>query len=70
MTISKKVISIGYDKVKQIKIGNGLPLIFIGGPCAIESYDHSMFMADNIQKICKDLKIEWIFKSCYYKDCR
>ena len=70
MTIAKKVISIGYDKVKPIKIGNLLPLAFIGGPCAIESYDHSMFMADNIQKICNELNIQWIFKSCYDKDCR
>ena len=70
MASSKKIISIGYDKVKQIKVGSGLPLVFIGGPCAIESYDHSMYMAEKIQKICNDLKIEWIFKSCYDKDCR
>ena len=70
MSISKKILSIGYDNVKPINIGNGLPLIFIGGPCAIESYDHSMFMAEKIQNICNELKIKWIFKSCYDKDCR
>ena len=70
MPTNKKKISIGYGKVKSINIGNKLPLVFIGGPCAIESYDHSMFMAENIQKICDDLNISWIFKSCYDKDCR
>ena len=70
MSMSKKILSIGYDNVKPIKIGNGLPLVFVGGPCAIESYDHSMFMAEKIENICNDLKIKWIFKSCYDKDCR
>ena len=65
-----KIVEVGYDNVKKIKIGSNLPLVFIGGPCAIESYDHSMYMAEKIQKICNDLKIEWIFKSCYDKDCR
>tara|TARA_X000000950_G_scaffold181320_1_gene219895 strand:+ start:25536 stop:26414 length:879 start_codon:yes stop_codon:yes gene_type:complete len=68
--MSKKILSIGYDNVKPIKIGNGLPLVFVGGPCAIESYDHSMFMAEKIENICNELKIKWIFKSCYDKDCR
>lgn len=54
----------------NIRIGKNLPLVFIGGPCAIESYDHSMFMASKIQKICTKLDIKFIFKSCYDKDCR
>ena len=70
MSMSKKILSIGYNNVKPIKIGNGLPLVFVGGPCAIESYDHSMFMAEKIENICNELKIKWIFKSCYDKDCR
>ena len=70
MPTIKKSISIGYGKIKPFNIGKDLPLVFIGGPCAIESYDHSMFMAEKIQEICNDLKINWIFKSCYDKDCR
>ena len=27
-------------------------------------------MADKIQKVCNKLKIPWIYKSCYDKDCR
>ena len=70
MPATNKIISVGYGEVKPVIIGKGLPLVFLGGPCAIESYDHSMYMAENIQKICMELNIDWIFKSCYDKDCR
>ena len=70
MATSKKIISIGYGDVQQLKIGHNLPLVFLGGPCAIETYDHTMYMAEEINKICLELKIKWIFKSCYDKDCR
>ena len=65
-----KVFSIGYGKVKKVKIGKYNPLVFIGGPCAIESRDHSLKMANRIKKICRKLKIQFIFKSCYNKDSR
>ena len=65
-----KTISIGYGKVKKVKIGGLLPIVFIGGPCAIESKDHAFFMADKIQKVCKKVGIKFIYKSCYDKDCR
>ena len=38
--------------------------------CAIESKDHAFYMAKKIEKICKSLKMPWIYKSCYDKDCR
>ena len=65
MTIPKKIITVGFDNIEQVSIGNRQSLVFIGGPCAIESYDHSMFMAEKIQNICNELKIKWIFKACY-----
>jgi 2-dehydro-3-deoxyphosphooctonate aldolase (KDO 8-P synthase) len=68
--MQKKTIIVGYGDVKKVSIGDKLPLVFVGGPCAIESRDHSMKMADSIGKICDRVGIEWIFKSCYDKDCR
>jgi 2-dehydro-3-deoxyphosphooctonate aldolase (KDO 8-P synthase) len=66
-----KVISVGRDdKVRSVKIGGAEPLAFIGGPCAIESKEHSFKMAAAIGEICERLKIPWIYKSCYDKDCR
>ena len=54
----------------EFEIGSNLDLKFIGGPCAIESLDHSLMMAEKISNICNKLGIKWIFKSCYDKDCR
>jgi len=65
-----KIIEIGYGDVKRVKIGRGLPLAYIGGPCAIESRDHALKMAAAIADICERLDIPWIYKSCYDKDCR
>ena len=67
---NNKIIEIGYGKVNKFSIGGHLPLAFIGGPCAIESRDHALFMAEEILKICSKIGINWIYKSCYDKDCR
>ena len=55
---------------RTVVIGDGSPLTLIGGPCAIESRDHSLRMADKIASICAGLEIQFIFKSSYDKDCR
>ena len=65
-----KIVTVGYGDVQSVEIGGNNPLVFIGGPCAIESRDHSLMMADRIGKICQKLDIPWVFKSCYDKDCR
>ena len=65
-----KIIEVGYGAVEPVSIGRGSSLVFIGGPCAIESMEHSLRMADSIQKICVRLGMPMIFKSCYDKDCR
>jgi 2-dehydro-3-deoxyphosphooctonate aldolase (KDO 8-P synthase) len=63
-------LSVGYGAVDAVRIGAGLPLAFIGGPCAIESREHTFRMADAIGRICHRLGVPWIYKSCYDKDCR
>ena len=57
---NKKIFSVGYGNVKKVNIGNNHPLVFIGGPCAIESKKHTFKMASKIKKICKKLKIDFI----------
>ena len=61
---------VGYGDVTKVTIGPRIPLVFLGGPCAIESRDHAFKMAEAIAVICKRLDIPWIYKSCYDKDCR
>lgn len=68
--MDRKVLEVGYGKVARVKIGDRLPLAFIGGPCAIESREHAFMMARRIGDICRRLDIPWIYKSCYDKDCR
>jgi 2-dehydro-3-deoxyphosphooctonate aldolase (KDO 8-P synthase) len=68
--MDNKVLSVGYGNVEKVTIGHQMPLVFIGGPCAIESRDHAFFMAEKTLSICKKLGVPLIFKSCYDKDCR
>jgi len=68
--MTKQTIEVGYGAVDRVKIGEGLPLAFIGGPCAIESREHAFKMAGLIGDVCQRLDIPWIYKSCYDKDCR
>ena len=68
--MDSKVITIGDNGVNSVEVGKNKPLVFIGGPCAIESEVHTLYMAEEISKICGDIGIKWIFKSCYDKDCR
>lgn len=65
-----KTITVGYGDVAKVQIGHKLPLVFIGGPCAIESRDHAFKMAELIGEITRRLDVPWIYKSCYDKDCR
>lgn len=65
-----RVIEVGYGSVAKVRMGDRLPLVFLGGPCAIESRDHSFRMAEMIGDICRRLDMPWIYKSCYDKDCR
>lgn len=64
------MIEIGYGSVSTVRIGGKLPLAFIAGPCAIEGRDHAFRMADQIGQICRRVGVNWIYKSCYDKDCR
>ena len=68
--MATKVIEIGYSDVKRVRIGGNGKLVLIGGPCAIENRDHALMMADRIAKICDDLDVDWVYKSCFDKDCR
>lgn len=68
--LKNKEFLVGYGKVSKVKIGKSNPLVFIGGPCAIENLDHCLKIGSKIKKICEDLKIQFIFKACYNKDCR
>lgn len=51
----------------MIELSNSSSVKFILGPCQIESEEHSYFMAESIDTICKRLGVEWIFKASFDK---
>ena len=39
--------------LKDIKIGNELPMTLIAGPCQLETEGHAVMIASNLAKICE-----------------
>lgn len=54
-------------KIGNVNFSNELPFSLIAGPCQIESYDHTMMMAEKIITITSKLGIPVIYKSSYDK---
>jgi 2-dehydro-3-deoxyphosphooctonate aldolase (KDO 8-P synthase) len=56
------VVTIG-----SVAFGNALPFALIAGPCAMESRDHALFMADALVEITQKLSIPLVFKASFDK---
>ncbi len=52
--------------IGNVKFGGG-GLSFILGPCVVESVDHAMFMAQEINDICKGVGVGFVYKSSFDK---
>src|SRR6266436_8202042 len=60
------------SKAQPVAIGNvqcgpGLPLVWIAGPCAIESHDLTLSIADTLRRMADRLKLPLIFKASFDK---
>lgn len=53
--------------IKNCSIGRGQPLVFIAGPCVIESHESCLKLADTLKNIFQAKKIPFIFKASYDK---
>lgn len=51
----------------SIRFGGGAPLVFIGGPCVLETEEHAMFLATRIAEITRRLGIPYVFKASFDK---
>ena len=51
----------------KLVVGDGQPLMLIGGPCVIESEDFTLKMAEAILRVCDRLGVPFIFKSSFDK---
>jgi 2-dehydro-3-deoxyphosphooctonate aldolase (KDO 8-P synthase) len=54
-------------QVGNVRIGSGMPLVLISGPCVIENEKTAMETADFLKKLAEKLDIPFIFKSSYDK---
>ncbi len=52
---------------RAVRFGNALPLALIAGPCAMESRDHALFMADALAELAVRLGIGLVYKSSFDK---
>ena len=53
--------------LRNYSISNSLPFILIAGPCVIENEKKTFIIAQEINKICNELNINYIFKSSFDK---
>ncbi len=53
--------------IRDFSIGHGQPLVFIAGPCVIESLESCLKLADKLKNIFQTKKIPFIFKASYDK---
>ena len=54
-------------KVGNFEIGYNAPLTLIAGPCQIETYRHAELICGSVKQICKELGVNFIYKSSYDK---
>jgi 2-dehydro-3-deoxyphosphooctonate aldolase (KDO 8-P synthase) len=59
------------NEIKSYKVGNTTfgdgRLTFILGPCVVESAQHALFMAQEINDICKHVGVDFVYKSSFDK---
>ena len=54
-------------ELRNIKIGGGLPLVLIAGPCVVESREMTFRIAETLKTLTGNLDIPFIFKASYKK---
>ena len=55
------------DVAPGVSVGGGAPLVFIAGPCVIESEEHAIGMARSLAGICRKAGVPYIFKASFDK---
>ena len=53
-------------QVENVTFGDGR-LTFILGPCVVESAQHALFMAQEINDICRHIDVNFVYKSSFDK---
>jgi 2-dehydro-3-deoxyphosphooctonate aldolase (KDO 8-P synthase) len=57
-------------KAGGVVIGDGHPLVLIGGPCVLEDSGTALETARELKRLCEGLGMPFVFKSSFEKDNR
>ncbi len=57
----------GEVSIGPVRCGAGRPLVFIAGPCVIESHDLTLQIADALARVAAELRVPLIFKASFDK---
>jgi 2-dehydro-3-deoxyphosphooctonate aldolase (KDO 8-P synthase) len=60
-------VSIEPVAIGPLALGPSAPLLFIGGPCVIESPTHALDLGRAIQAIAREVGIPWVYKASFDK---
>ena len=60
-------VAISTPEGPPLLTGDGQPLLFIGGPCALESAEIAVAVATRLQVICRQLGFSYVFKASFDK---
>ena len=60
-------VKVGGNGVKEVIFAQDKPFSLLCGPCQIENLDHTLMMAENLNKICEKLGIGFVYKSSFDK---
>ncbi len=63
---TRRVVEVG-DGPRRVRIGPGLPLAVLAGPCVVESEDLVLRVAAELVRACGALGLPLVFKSSYKK---
>jgi 2-dehydro-3-deoxyphosphooctonate aldolase (KDO 8-P synthase) len=64
-----QTVEIG-EGARRVRIGHGLDLAWIAGPCVIEDHRTMAITAERLKKLSEKLAVPLVFKSSYEKDNR
>lgn len=54
-------------QVGNYLVGDGSPLLWVCGPCVIESHDSTLRIAESLVKMATELKLQLVFKASFDK---
>lgn len=60
-------VAVDHPSGTPFNVGTNQPLMLIGGPCALESEELAMQVAETMQEICGKLGFSYVFKASFDK---